>query len=74
MQQHFGSGRMWLMRGQDLLEQEAKSFPNGKHDDTLDALWMAMYKCFRPTHGMEEYHGDPLERVTRHEPASWMAR
>jgi phage terminase large subunit-like protein len=75
MQQHFGSGRMWLRPGMDLLEQEMRSFPSGRHDDTLDALYYAMYHAWRPSHGLDEYMPAPVHNQTsrrEHEP-SWMS-
>ncbi len=56
MQVHFGAGRMWLMsEGMSILEDEMLMFPSGRHDDTLDALYYAQEKMFKPSHGVEMY-------------------
>lgn len=50
----FASRQVWLLETSQDVENELLSYPRGKHDDILDALYYAMKGNYKPWHNLED--------------------
>lgn len=74
MQPYFAEGAVFLRKGMRELEDELLMYPDGKHDDCLDALYYAMKHVWPPTHGIIKSEKGVLDHYSKRNKnrADWM--
>lgn len=80
MQPMFADGKVYIQKSMRALTDELLTYPGGKHDDTLDALYYATKRTYPPTHqviGQKEAdlgHGGKGSWKKRYAATDWMVR
>lgn len=72
LQPVYAAGVMHHRRGQHSIEEELFTFPKGKSDDILDALWLASKHAKLPNHGFIAKVKERLCRTIDREGIDWM--